>query len=116
VGGHCACAAAYSGKVCGHGIVLSWPYLPDCMANFSAAYEGDIVLHRGVQDAHMPLGAPGRDGKSLPLGAAALAEVKALLPASDTTFKASGAPPRLPSPLCAVPLPSSPCSHLPALV
>ena len=42
-----------AGKYCGHGVELSWPLLPAPMQNFSAAFEGEFILHRGIVSSQL---------------------------------------------------------------
>lgn len=40
----CACVALYYGKHCGHGVLLSWPYLPSSAKHFVPTFEGEMVM------------------------------------------------------------------------
>jgi hypothetical protein len=40
----CDCVALYHGKHCGHGVLLSWPYLPSSAKHFVPTFEGEMVM------------------------------------------------------------------------
>ncbi|GAB4819905.1 hypothetical protein N2152v2_006951 [Parachlorella kessleri] len=97
--GRCHCTVLYTGKRCGHGLLLTRPYLPDAMRHFTAGFEGELVLHRGTQHRELKVyrpPVPGEEAGGQQGGAGAfsvvadadrLRELLPLLPERDTVLR-----------------------------
>lgn len=89
--GKCACATTYAGALCANPVLLSWPFVPSGMADFSARFEGDFVLSKesvglAQQLAFQPAGAPGTPPVVI-ADAPLIEQVLPVLPEVDTVAK-----------------------------
>lgn len=59
--GRCRCVVAFAGKQCGHGVHLSWPFLPEEMKSFTTQYDLELIVHGGMRHKQLTVrvGLPG---------------------------------------------------------
>eukprot|EP00887_Chlorella_sp_A99_P003756 scaffold7.g3756.t1 len=101
-GGRCRCVVAFSGKLCGHGVTLTWPFFPDDMKarragrsrglvgrTFTTRYELEFILHQGMRHKSLTVWDP-----NLPAGQRRMiadermtANIRNLIPGFDMALK-----------------------------
>ncbi|KAK9808629.1 hypothetical protein WJX72_000855 [[Myrmecia] bisecta] len=94
--GKCQCVLLYSGLTCSHPIYLTWPFLPDVMKQFTSEFEGEMVMHQGMQRTELKVfladkvaaGSDPSEARKVIADADTLKKLLPLLPAKDDVLKA----------------------------
>ena len=82
--GRCHCAAAFTGKYCGHSVLVSHPFIPPESGAYGLGYEGNFLLTRGSQVEEWWNGPNTEEG---PFPMEDLKAVQPYLPLSDDLLK-----------------------------